>query len=69
MAFRPHEDDNTILREKEGLKQTVSRILFATGITPHGAVIIHLGRPLLNGSSDLPGRLWRATIFRLEMGI
>ena len=54
---------------KGGLEQTISRILFPMGIVPHGEVIIHLGHPLLNGSSDLPGRLWRATIFRLETEI
>jgi hypothetical protein len=50
----------------KGLKQTISRILFPMGVAPHRAVIIHLGHPLLNGSSDLPGRLWRATIFSFE---
>jgi hypothetical protein len=52
---------------KKGQQQAISRILFPEGITPHGAAIIHLGHSLLNGSSDLPGRLWRATISRLEI--
>lgn len=37
------------------LKQSVSRVLFPSRVTPHRAVAIHLGLPLPAASSSQPG--------------
>jgi len=47
------------------MSRSIRRVLFCPAVTSGAATVIHLGRPLLTGSSALPADIGRAALGRL----